>query len=520
MKHYTQQVLDRLNHLHQKHEYVLPGVFIALFSALALGNITRWSIWFDEAFSAYLMRFDIVELTRFTALDVHPPLYYWLLKGWTAIFGMSELAFRSMSTLFAVIALLGVYVLVRSCFNRNAALVALGFASILPLLLRFADETRMYTLVTAIVIWASWLLLRLQQNQSNKKGWVYYGLLLAAGMYTHYFAAFAWLAHWAWRWSEVKTGRMKRFWTREWVLVHAGAIALYLPWVIPAIKQFTTVQSGFWIPAVSAYTPVDYISNSWLYLMYGAVSGYFAVLFWLAVVLVVITIYFASRAIKKQQRSGYMMLVFLSSVPPLLMVLLSLPPLKSAFLDRYVLYSVLALVALVAVSLYMIWNKHKTWATITAIVLTVSLSVGIYHVYYYGNYNKNSNFSIRVREAVELANAHGTVGQPIITSTPWLYYEASFYDTERHKIYYLNDSTSYEFGSLAMLKETSQGKIVNLNDFAKNNRYVWYLDTPGESQIAPPDSSWKQLKSYSVYDSINDNAAYHIALYDTAPSVE
>ena len=76
------------------HEWWALGMIVTVFSGVVLGNMTRWSVWFDEAFSAYLARFNIVEIAHFTSLDVHPPLYYWLLKGWTVLFGHSALALR------------------------------------------------------------------------------------------------------------------------------------------------------------------------------------------------------------------------------------------------------------------------------------------------------------------------------------------------------------------------------------------------------------------------------------------
>lgn len=58
---------------------VIAGI-AALYGLLTFGGITRWSIWFDEAFSAYLMRFDMGGIMHYTAADVHPPFYYLVLK--------------------------------------------------------------------------------------------------------------------------------------------------------------------------------------------------------------------------------------------------------------------------------------------------------------------------------------------------------------------------------------------------------------------------------------------------------
>lgn len=513
-------LLERFKTFQSRREYLVASLPILIFSLLALGNATRWSIWFDEAFSAYLMRFNLPELTHFTAVDVHPPLYYWILKVWTTLLGSSELAFRSLSILMAVVALIGAYLLVRRLFNRQAAFVALTLAALSPLLLRFADEARMYTMVTAIVIWATWLLLRLQ-TRSTRLGWLLYGLLLAAGMYTHYFAAFAWLGHWVWRYLEKRAGTIKRFWTSQWFWVHVGAVLLYLPWIPAAFYQFSSVQNGFWIPPLSVYSPIDYLSNSWLYLEYGAAQNWWTLLFWSTVILVATVIVRAGSRLNKGQRPGYRLLAVMSLVPVLIMALFSLPPLKSSFLDRYVLPSAVFLLLLVGVGLYIMWNKQRRLVLVTSVAMAATLLSGISQVYYYGNYNKNTNLSIRVKEVVGQINSHAAAGQPIIASSPWTYYEAAFYDNSHHPVYFLDASTKYEYGSLAMLKESDDGKITNLEAFSAQHRYVWYLDWQREAEhLTPPDTSWQRIDSVEAYDYISDSTVYRAELYDTRPNAE
>ncbi len=72
-----------------KTDWLFLGGGLVAFASLALLNIARRSIWFDEAYGAYLMRYDFSEIARFTANDVHPPLYYWLLKVWQDLFGFT-----------------------------------------------------------------------------------------------------------------------------------------------------------------------------------------------------------------------------------------------------------------------------------------------------------------------------------------------------------------------------------------------------------------------------------------------
>lgn len=80
----------------------LPYVLLALIvlTAAYLASL-QFSYWWDELFSATVATVDFGEWMRLLLADVHPPLYFLLLKGWVAVFGDSELATRSLSVIFA-----------------------------------------------------------------------------------------------------------------------------------------------------------------------------------------------------------------------------------------------------------------------------------------------------------------------------------------------------------------------------------------------------------------------------------
>lgn len=498
------------------------GGIIALFVALAAGNMTRWSIWFDEAFSAYLMRFNVWEITRYTALDVHPPMYYWLLKGWTSLFGTTELAFRSMSVFFAIVAIIGVYCLLARLTKSSAAGLVAAFATaISPMLIRFSDEARMYTLVFAIVVWAAYALVRAMTAKASKKWWILYGLLLAVGMYTHYFIAFAFLAFWAWRWYEVKKGRVKKFWSREWLWAHVGAVALYLPWIPVLVGQFIGVQMGFWIPPLSAYTPNDYLSNMLLYREYGAVTGWWAIVFFAAVALMIWLFLRWRKDGKKTETRRLGIVIALAAVPPILLAAASIPPLSSTFMDRYVLYSQLALAMLIALALWSLRHTMRRRVLIVASSFFIAVAgLGVYNVYFYGNYNKNTETSIMAREAVELAQQHGEFGQPIIAENIWLYYEMAFYDSRDNRVYFVDKPEQYEYGSTLMLKENDFGKIKDLQDFATRHRYIWYVDKPEAGDLQPPIDGWQQIETYDTVSPVDGKVFTRTTLYDTRSNID
>ncbi len=499
---------------------VLAGI-IALYVAIALGNATRWSIWFDEAFSAYLMRFDLAELTAYTAADVHPPFYYWVLKGWVSLFGTTDLAFRSLSILAGALSIWLAYILVKRLFRSpRLALVASWFVAISPLVVRFGEEARMYTFALAIVLGATYALVRASERRAGKHWWVVYAVLVAVGMLTHYFTALAWLAHWVWRYAEKRAGRIERFWTKGWILAHVGAVGLFAWWLPTAINQFVTVQvAGFWIPPLSAYTPVDYVSDTLLYQLYGETSGWWFVLFMVAVVVAGYGLYRGYSLLRRRSPEGATLLVALSVAPAVLLAVGSLPPLSSAFVNRYVLYAQVVGVVLVGLCLALAHRKYPTIISKLAVgAFMLVLLVGIGNVYYYGNYNKNTHTSARAKETVQLITAEGTSGQPIIASSPWTYYDAVFYSSREHPVYFLDSSADgYQYGSLNMLRYSSEGKIKEVAEFTAEHRYVWYLDTRIEGEVVPPVETWKRLKSVGVHDPIENHTKYRASLFDTQP---
>ncbi|MEO5948974.1 MAG: glycosyltransferase family 39 protein [Candidatus Saccharimonas sp.] len=488
-------------------------------------HISTWSIWFDEAFTAYIVRFDYADIARYTATDVHPPLYYWMIKAWTSLWGTSELAFRSFSMVCGVIAIVLGFVLLKKLFGKRAAVLGAWFIALSPMFIRYGEEARMYTMVTAIVLAATYVLIRATETNARKY-WIWYGILIALGMWTHYFAALAWLAHWVWRFISLRTvdgfrGKelRRRFYTREWIGAHLLAIGVFLVWAPFMLKQLGLIQMGFWIPAVSAHTFTNYFTNVLFYLEQQKVISWFALVYVLIVALAGLLLYYVYRhSPRKGERKNILLLASLAFTPPLLLFVASMPPLKSSFVERYLIPASAALMLLLAVVIAKgVRTKYRKGSLLLAMLLILSFAIGINRVYYYGNYNKNSNTSIRTKELVAAISMEAAPGEPLIATDPWVFYEAVFYTSDEHPIYFLEQTTEYKYGSLDMLKDNDQFKIKDLNIFVKDHPKVWYFGNVGSGEINPPSIArgWKQINDIDAYDAINDSSAYKAREYRT-----
>lgn len=504
-------------------DWMFVGLFLAIFVGLAFWNITAGSIWFDEAFSAYLIQYNFLDIARYTATDVHPPFYYWLLQLWSFIFGDTEIGLRSMSVFFGVVAAIFAYLWVKRHFGRRAALIALALLVLSPLFIRYSQEARMYTLAAAIIFAATYVLSRAEAS-GKRSTWVGYGVLVSLGMWTHYFTALAWIAHWVWRFVTIRQKGLRgkelagKFFDRNWLTAYIVAVGLFLPWLPAMAVQLAIIQTqGFWIGPVGLDTVGSYIGTLVFFLQSFQVTSWMALGVLAIGAIVVVT---ALRVYKKGTapfKRAYLLITIMALLPPALLFVLSMPPLTPSFVERYLLPAAIASTLLVGVTLSVGLRGRKLWQQVAVYaVIIVMLVGGIGNMYFYNNYNKNSQTGIETERLVQLAMERSEPGQPIIANSPWVFYEASFYATDRNPIYFIDEDVEYIYGSLDMLKYDDRFKIKDLDAFLAENPVVWYIGY-AENEIEPPRANLTPIDSVGVTNKVDGKTVYKGVEYRTQP---
>jgi hypothetical protein len=211
---------------------------------------------------------NLAELTRWTADDIQPPLYYYVVGGWGRLAGWSEWALRFPSAWFGTLAIPLLAVLAaRLSRLRAAALIASLLAAVHPLLVYYGQEARMYTLLVLLGVFAAYLLVRAAESQGRSSGlWVGYVTAATAAIYTHYFAIFllvglgcAWVidASQAARTppadsheplslvQAAEPGRRGGNWWLPLVVANAAVAVLYLPWLANLVTRLR-VDRSYW----------------------------------------------------------------------------------------------------------------------------------------------------------------------------------------------------------------------------------------------------------------------------------
>lgn len=115
---------------------------------LRVKGLGSTNIWLDEANSWRVARLPwgaMLDNLRSSPLG---PLYFVLLKLWIQIFGDTEVALRAPSLLASVLLIPVTYSIGVRVFSRRAAIVGVVLLTLSPLHLYFAQEARMYMLLT------------------------------------------------------------------------------------------------------------------------------------------------------------------------------------------------------------------------------------------------------------------------------------------------------------------------------------------------------------------------------------
>jgi len=224
--------------------------YIWLILALAVTNrftgLVKRDFWYDEAFTGVAVKEKFWDMIVMTINDVHPPLYYIALKGFSFFFNYSVFGIRLFSAIFGVAAIWALYLLAKELFSEKVALYAALVATISPFAIQYSQEARMYMmLVFFILIGAYYFVKGLQSGV--KKYFLLWGLFTGLSMLTHYmgiiFSAVYVIVFVAWRifeidWSGVdgifektKILLKKVLPTKEILLGYGVAFLVFLPWL-------------------------------------------------------------------------------------------------------------------------------------------------------------------------------------------------------------------------------------------------------------------------------------------------
>lgn len=207
-------------------------------------------IWYDELFTVGLAEHSYGEMVRLTAADVHPPLYYCLVKLFVDLCKLimpgagTIIPAKIVSVLPYFILLLYAVTLIRKRFGLFTGGLFLFCVTAMPQLSAYTVEMRMYgwALLFVTAAFLHGYALVFESSNLHAAAFVLYGL---AAAYTQYFACVAVVM--------VYLCLLLAFWfqdrrrIKEWLFYVVISVVCYVPWLFALAGQLGAVSENYWI---------------------------------------------------------------------------------------------------------------------------------------------------------------------------------------------------------------------------------------------------------------------------------
>ena len=231
-----------------RHIWIGAGIVWLAF-ALRVFRLGDANVWWDEGLAMWAVRKSFWETTRWTACDVHPPLYFWTLWPWTRLVGYSEFAARFITVMVGLLTVALLVPLGKRLGGWQLGLLAAGLLAVARFHVWWSQEMRMYALAALLHVAALLALTRWWETRS-RRAWLAYVLTTTAGLYTIYLSAVMLVVHNLWVGGQWVVGwwrnrqspivnRQSPIVNRQssifnplfpWIAAQLVILALFIPW--------------------------------------------------------------------------------------------------------------------------------------------------------------------------------------------------------------------------------------------------------------------------------------------------
>nr|WP_017902473.1 glycosyltransferase family 39 protein [Pseudomonas fuscovaginae] len=493
--------------LKAKRSRILLGGVVAILSVSIVVRfhwLTNASIWSDEGFSLELITYPLTDIWSLSGRDVHPPLFYMLLRGWVALTGSNALIWtRGFSAVLGIANVgLGIW-LARMVSTPRAAMAAGWLLALLPIAVRYSQDIRMYALMGVELTGATIALVYWVRKPQKNIYLVIYVLLMSSGLYTHYFSIFCALSHWLYL-LLIRLpvhGKYRHIESPGWWLANVMIAILYLPWLSNMLAQLSTFGVG-WIQPVSSYSLPSAI---WRFLTVNDGRDGNVLVYWLVPIL-----YLTGGSIviwkDRSHCSVHTLIVICGFLTMAVAFLFSFY--VPVFVERYLFFSALMMPVVVAIALDRLRNQPGFVMAVCALSAVEVFGLG--HVYSQ-QHTMNNPYRVednRLAELMAYFDAKSLDGDVLVVGDAYLFYAGHFYNKQRKTLLYCSppECNRAEFSSFfaPMMKYGNDTYVESLDRVESVTGRVWWLDYSDKNQDAGTGffGCWHQINQLSMGDNV------------------
>jgi uncharacterized membrane protein len=442
-------MLQKIKNLHPKLDKYYIYLILALGLFLRLRNILNRDFWYDEAFTGVTVKANFWEMIRITINDVHPPLYYMLLKPFAYFFNYSVFGIRFFSVIFGVLGIWAIYLFAKELFNKKTALWASLIAAISPFAIQYSQEGRMYSMLSFFVVMAAYFLIR-GFKTDRYRCYIYFGIFMGLSWLTHYmgviFSALFYLIYIFWNFSETKqkitvSECFKKLLPSRYIIFgYLAALAIFAFWIKIFIGhlRYSGLNNMQWVRPASFS---DIFTNAQIFIFGSPLgdlsagmpspNGIHGISSSSVLVGVILFLGLIIYYLLKKERAKIIYLLSFSFGFMFLIYLISLLG-NDYFVSRYLIASAYFVFILIGVWLGSVSGKLSA----SALIIYILLLLNINHINYFKGYGelaknlgKYENNDFYVLNSYDYVIAKYYIGEShlILYNIDWLQYNPSYW---------------------------------------------------------------------------------------------
>jgi len=200
-------------------------------------------LWWDELFTWWLIQLDFRDSLTVIFYDVHPPVYYFLLRAWSFFLGTSELSLRLMSLVLSLLSIYYVFVLSK-IFSDRAAIFSTVLVVFSSYHAFYSLEVRFYALMSLLSVMSVYYLVKFL-DEGGTYNRITYILSTLVLVYTHIYGFFILAAQAVFYLWKAYNKDYRGF--KEYTAVVLGTLPLIGALIHQRYYLFVTGEEDFWI---------------------------------------------------------------------------------------------------------------------------------------------------------------------------------------------------------------------------------------------------------------------------------
>ena len=218
----------------RKH-FLIIGIILTIAAFLRIYQLGHECLWIDEVSSVDQALRPLPEL--FSGF-LRAPFYYFILRCWIKLFGLSEFSLRLPSAIFGILSVYFTYRIGKDFFGRRAGEMGALLLAVSPFCLFFSQEVRHYSLWLLLTLLSNFFFLRIMNREKPGRDYFYYAFVMILSLYTILWSVLMWFVH------NLVFFFSRRRDLRPWLKAQLGIFVLYLLWLVPFLLFVSGIKAA------------------------------------------------------------------------------------------------------------------------------------------------------------------------------------------------------------------------------------------------------------------------------------